>query len=123
VTDRVAGGGRLEHRIARILSIGSAAAIVLLVVGTVLLFAAGGSPLDSSWPPFDPRSLVASLLALEPAAYLYLGLVVAIATPLLRVGVALVAFARAGDARMAVVSAAVLVVVAVAIGVAGPLGD
>jgi uncharacterized membrane protein len=123
VTDRAAGDGRLEHRIARILSIGSAAAIVLLVIGTGLFLAAGGSPLESSWPPFDPGSLAADLLSLQPAAYLYLGLVVAIATPLLRVGVALVAFARAGDVRMAVVSAAVLVVVAIAIGVAGPLGD
>jgi uncharacterized membrane protein len=122
VTGSSSSGGRLEHRIARILSVGSAAAIVLLVVGTGLLLASGGSPLDASWPPFEPGSLPADLLALEPAGFLYLGLIVAIATPLLRVGVALIAFARAGDARMALVSVGVLVVVAVAIAVAGPLG-
>ena len=122
MTASVVGGGRLEHRIARILSIGSAASIALLAVGTGLLLAAGGSPLDQDWPPFEPGSLVAGLLALQPAAYLYLGLIVAIATPLLRVGVALVAFGRARDVRMAVVSAAVLAVIAVAIAVAGPLG-
>jgi uncharacterized membrane protein len=115
--------GRLEHRIARILTIGSAAAIVLLAVGTGLLLASGGSPLDASWPPFEPATLVADLVALEPAGFLYLGLVVAIATPLLRVAAGLLAFARAGDARMAAVSTAVLVVVAVAVAIAGPLGD
>lgn len=118
-----AGGGRLEHRIARILSIGSVTSIVLLAAGTGLFLASGGSPLDGVWPPFDPGSLVADVLALRPAGLLYAGLIVAIATPLLRVGVALIAFARARDVRMAVVSAAVLFVIVVAIAVAGPLGD
>jgi uncharacterized membrane protein len=122
VTVLAANDGRLEHRIARILSVGSVASIVLLVAGTGLLLAAGGSPLDASWPPFEPASLPADLLALQPAAFLYLGLIVAIATPLLRVGVALLAFLRVGDARMALISAAVLVVVAIAVAVAGPLG-
>lgn len=122
MTGAAAGGGRLEHRIARILSIGSAASIVLLAVGTGLLIASGGSPLDESWPPFEPGSLVADVIALRPAGLLYLGLIVAIATPLLRVAVALLAFARARDLRMALVSAAVLIVVAVAVAVAGPLG-
>jgi uncharacterized membrane protein len=122
VTGIAASGGRLEHRIARILSIGSAASIVLLAVGTGLLLASGGSPLDESWPPFEPGSLVGDVIALRPAGFLYLGLIVAIATPLLRVGVALVAFVRAQDVRMAVVSAAVLAVVALAVAVAGPLG-
>ena len=119
----VASGGSLEHRISRILTIGSAASIILLAVGTAMLLAAGGSPLDGNWPPFEPGSLVPALLTLEPAGLLYLGLIAAIATPLLRVGVAFIAFARARDVRMAVVSAAVLVVIAVAIAVAGPLGD
>ena len=89
MTVLAANGGRLEHRIARILSVGSVASIVLLVAGTGPPLAAGGSPLDASWPPFEPASLPADLLALQPAAFLYLGLIVAIATPLLRVGVAL----------------------------------
>jgi uncharacterized membrane protein len=122
VSASTATGGRLEHRIARILSIGSAASIVLLVIGTGLLLASGGSPLDTNWPPFEPSTLVEDILALQPAGFLYLGLIVAIATPLARVGVALVAFARARDLRMALISAAVLAVVAAAIAVAGPLG-
>ncbi len=116
-------GGGLERRIARILSIGSASSIALLALGTGLLLAAGGSPLDGRWPAFAPSSLPADLLALKPTGLLYTGLIVAIATPLLRVGVAFVAFARARDARMAAVSVAVLAVIATAIAVAGPLGD
>jgi len=118
-----AGGGRLEHRIARILSIGSVTSIALLAAGTGLHLASGRSPLAQAWPTFDPGSLLADLLALRPAGLLYAGLIVAIATPLLRVGVAFIAFARARDVRMAAVSVSVLAVIALAIVVAGPLGD
>jgi len=122
MTARPAGGGRLEHRIARILWTGSVASILLLVAGTLLLLAAGGSPVEAGWPAFDPASLVPDLVAGRPAGLLYAGLVIAIATPLLRVAAGLVAFARVGDVRMVAVNAAVLVVVGVAVAVAGPLG-
>ncbi len=105
----------VEAIIARLLTIGTRVAISLLAVGSVLLVAAGVSPLAEGWPPFDPAALVPDLLALRPAGFLWLGLVAVIATPLLRVGVATAGFARAGERRMAFLGVAVLVVIVLAV--------
>jgi uncharacterized membrane protein len=53
---------------------------------------------------------------LKPIGFLWLGLLAVIAAPIARVGVALVAYAREGDRLMVAVSAAILLVIAVAIG-------
>ena len=47
--------------------------------------AAGISPLDPGWPPLDVAAIPSDLLALRPEGFLWLGLLVTIATPLLRV--------------------------------------
>ncbi len=59
-------------------------------------------------PTFDPGTLVASLLALEPAAFLWLGLLAVIAAPIGRVIVAGVATPRTRDWPMVVISLAIL---------------
>jgi uncharacterized membrane protein len=106
---------RVEALVARLLTIGTRIAVGLLAIGSVQLVAAGISPLAEDWPPFDPATLVADLLALRPAGFLWLGLLAVIATPLLRVGVSTAGFARAGERRMAVLGIAVLVVIGLAI--------
>ncbi len=55
------------------------------------------------------------LLALRASAYLSLGLIVLIATPFVRVGGSVVAFARQGDRRFVVVTALVLVVMCLSV--------
>ncbi len=110
----------VEARVARILATGTVVAVVLLAVGTVLLIAGGTSPLASGWPPLDLASLPADLVALRPTAFLWLGLIATIATPLLRVAASTWGFGRAGEPRLAALGLAVLVVIALAI-VAGTL--
>jgi len=110
----------VEARIARILSVGTRIAVALLAAGSVLLVAGGASPLDRGWPPFEPASLPAGLVALRPTAFLWLGLVATIATPLVRVAAATWGFGRAGERRLAALGIAVLVVIALAV-VAGSL--
>lgn len=110
MTGEVNGGtdaGRLERRIARLLTRGTYLAVALLAVGVVLLVAAGRSPLDGG-PPFDPAQLPADLLALQPAAFLYLGLIAVIATPAARVGASLVGYLVRRERAMAGVAAAIL---------------
>ncbi|HSW43069.1 MAG TPA: DUF1634 domain-containing protein [Patescibacteria group bacterium] len=111
----------MDARIARILAIGTRAAVALLAVGSILFLAEGRSPLVPDWPPLDLPSLPAELLGLRPAAFIWLGLIATIATPLLRVAASSWAFGRAGERRFLVLGAAVLVVVAFAI-VAGYVG-
>ncbi len=110
----------VEARIARILAVGTRVAVAFLAIGTVLLIAGGTSPLATEWPPLDPASLPADLVALRPTAFLWLGLVATIATPLLRVAAAAWGFGRAGERRLAALGVAVLVVIALAV-VAGSL--
>ena len=105
----------VETRIARILTIGTRAAVALLAVGSVLMLAEGISPLTPDWPPLDLASLPADLVALQPTAFLWLGLMATIATPLLRVAVSTWSFGRAGERRLAGLGVAVLVVIALAV--------
>jgi uncharacterized membrane protein len=111
----------VEVAIARLLATGSGVAIVLLAIGSLLLVAGGTSPLAPDWPPLDVTTIPADLLALRPEGFLWLGLIVTIATPLLRVGAAVVGFARLGERRMVALGLAVLVVVGLAV-VAGTAG-
>jgi uncharacterized membrane protein len=80
----------------------------------------GISPLDPA-PAFDLRSIPIQIAALDPLGFLWLGLVVVIATPSARVAVALLGYARAGDRRMALVAVAVLVVIGLSVALASTL--
>lgn len=104
----------MEHRIARIITIGTYLGVGLLAVGVVLLLAAGISPLDSP-PPLEPGAALEALVTLQPEGFLWLGIVIVIATPVARVAAALVGYAEAGDRRMALVSAAILAVIGLAV--------
>lgn len=116
-----AGGAVVERRIARLLEVGTLIAIGLLAVGSSLLVLRGISPLDPDWPPLDLGELPADLLALRPEGFLWLGLLVTIGTPILRVVAATIGFAGAGERRMVALGVGVLVVLGLAI-VAGSTG-
>jgi len=106
----------IEAGVARLLTLGTRLAIGLLAIGSLLLVAAGISPLAEDWPPLDVAAIPADIAALEPAGFLWLGLLATIATPLLRVGAATLGFAAAGERRMVALGIAVLVVIALAVG-------
>jgi uncharacterized membrane protein len=110
-------GVRLERSIARLLTVGTYASIALLAIGFALMLATGVSPLTGT-PAFDPASIPADVLALRPLGFLWLGLIVIVATPSARVAAALVGYARSGDRRMVVVSIAILVVIALSVALA-----
>ena len=71
------------------------------------MLAAGISPL-SGGPALDLSSIVADIASLQPAGFLWLGLLAVIATPITRVIAAAIAFARAGETRMVGVAVAIL---------------
>ena len=107
-------GSGFEQRLGRLLIVVTYAAVALLAIGVVLLLLAGISPL-SGGPPLDPAKLVPDLLALDPAGFLWLGILVVIATPLSRVIGAAVGFIGRGERLMAVVSLAILGVIAISV--------
>ncbi|HET7027322.1 MAG TPA: DUF1634 domain-containing protein [Candidatus Limnocylindrales bacterium] len=110
----------LEGRIARVLTIGTLAAVVLLAVGGLLLLLGGGSPLDPA-PAFDLAAVPARIAALQPVGFLWLGLLLVVATPASRVAAGAVGYARRGEPGMAIVGLLVLIVIAAGV-VAGLLG-
>lgn len=107
----------LERTIARLLSTGSYASILLLAIGFALMAAGGISPFAAA-PPFDVGAVPADLLALRPTAFLWLGLIVVVATPASRVAASLVGYVRRGDSRMAAIATLILIVIALSVALA-----
>jgi uncharacterized membrane protein len=99
-----------ETWIGRLLIAMTYAAVAVLVIGVGLMVVAGISPLAGG-PPFDPADLVAELTSLTPAGFLWLGLVVVIATPICRVIGAAISFGLTGQWTMVGVAIAILVVI------------
>jgi uncharacterized membrane protein len=116
------GGGELglERTIARLLTVGTYASVVLLAVGLVLMTANGIAPL-SGGPTFDPGRIPADVVALRPVAFLWLGLIVVIGTPSARVIASLVGYVRGGERAMAIVAVLILAVIAASVAIARAL--
>jgi uncharacterized membrane protein len=124
--DREARRRIFERRIGRLLIALTYASVVLLLIGVVLMLAAGISPL-SSGPPLDPRTLVSGLVALEPDAFLWLGLLAVLATPVSRVVAAAIGFARTGEWMLVAAAVGILATIVLSIAsvvvFAGPSTD
>jgi len=103
-----------DRTIGRILIWLTYVAVVLLAVGVVLMLASGISPLDGA-PPFDLAALPADLAALQPVAFLWLGLLVMLIAPIARVIVAGVGYALDREWVMVLVAIAILAVIAVGV--------
>lgn len=112
-----AASDSLERTVARLLTTGTYLSIALLVVGVLLMIASGIGPL-SGGPAFDPGSLRGDLAGLKPAAFVWLGLIVVIATPSARVAVSGLGYIRRGERGMTVVACLILLVIAVSVVVA-----
>jgi uncharacterized membrane protein len=114
MTERRGDPTDLQLAIARLLTIGTYASVALLTAGVIALIAAGRSPLDEA-PGLDPGRLPADLLALRPEGFLWLGLLLVVATPAARVVATLVSYVRRGERTMAWVSIGILAVIALGI--------
>jgi uncharacterized membrane protein len=114
MNDTQSPGREFERRLGRLLIVVTYVAVALLAIGVGLLLVAGISPLAGG-PPLDPAGLLADLLALDPAGFLWLGILVVIATPLSRVVGAAAGFIGRGERLMAVVSVAILGVIALSV--------
>ena len=110
-----------DRTIGRLLIAVTYVAGLLLLIGVLLMVATGTSPL-SGGPALDLTSIVADLVSLQPAGFLWLGLLTVIATPISRVIAAAVGFGLAGDRRMVGVAVGILIVIALSIATALLIG-
>jgi uncharacterized membrane protein len=109
---------RLELLISALLRAGISISLALIVAGTVVSFAHHPDYTRSAealarltrpgMAPRDLRAVGAGLGAFRGQALVMLGLLVLMATPVLRVAVSLVSFVRSGDRAFAVLTSAVL---------------
>lgn len=111
----------LDRAIARLLIIGTYVSVALLAVGALLMFALRISPLEGG-PPFEPGLILDDIVGLRPVGFIWLGLLVVVATPAARVAASLVGYLRGGEPRMALVSGLILIVIAVSVAIARGLG-
>jgi uncharacterized membrane protein len=118
MTARDGTPGGLEAALARVLQAGTYASMALIALGTALFLGGGGSPMEAG-PPLRLATLASDLATGRASAFLWLGVIGVVATPMLRVVGALVGFARAGEWRM--VGVAIAIVVVVCIGIAAGL--
>jgi uncharacterized membrane protein len=107
----------LERSIARVLTVGTYASIALLVAGVAAMVVAGRSPLEAA-PGFDAARIAGDIAALRPEGFLWLGIVLVVATPSARVAASLVGYLRRADQAMAVVSVLILVVIGLSVAAA-----
>ena len=110
----------LDRLIGRLLTIGTYASILLIAIGTVLMFASRIDPLAGG-PPFEPGLIVDDIAHGRPAGFIWLGLLVLLATPIARVIVSFFGYSARGERTMAIVSVLILLVIAasIALGNAG----
>lgn len=114
-TPRETGSMRdAERRIGRLLIGATYVSVGLLVIGFVLMMADGVSPLAGG-PQLDLPGLGAQLVALDPAGYLWLGLLAVIATPIGRVIVAGIAYAREAEWLMVGIALGILALMIVGV--------
>ena len=99
-----------EWRIGRSLIVMTYVSVAILVIGVGLMVAAGISPLAGG-PAFDLADLPAELAARAPAGVLWVGLIVVIATPIVRVIGAAITFGLGRQWIMVGVAVAILVVI------------
>ncbi len=107
----------VERVIGRLLIAATFVSVGLLVIGIGLMIVRGVQPL-SGGPSVDLATLGAQVTALQPAGFLWLGLLAVIAAPIGRVIVAAIAYARDGDWQMVGISIAIVLVIAVGIATA-----
>ena len=110
----------IETTVARLLTLGTRLAIVLVLIGVGIMLAHGVDPLLTAIPPFSIASIPADLLALRAEGFLWSGLLVVMAMPVARVIVSGFGFLAAGDRRLALVS--LLVVLVLTASVVAPQG-
>lgn len=106
-----------ERRLGRLMIVLTYVAVGFLAVGVILMVRAEVSPMAEA-PPFDPRQVWSDLLTLQPDGYLWTGLLIVIVTPISRVAGAAVGYVQRREPIMALVSVAILAVIAISLALA-----
>jgi uncharacterized membrane protein len=106
---------RMEHLngiVHNLLGIGLILSILMMVVGIILQLLSGG---HLPTVMILPSQMIASLLAFQPTGFLSLGLLLLIATPVVRVVASVIIYASNRDWRYTLVTLTVLVIITLSV--------
>jgi uncharacterized membrane protein len=103
-----------ERLIGRLLIALTYVSVAFLVVGVGLMARAGISPM-SGGPALDLATLGEAIGTLDPAGFLWLGLLAVVSTPISQVLVAAVSYARSGDRAMVGIALTILTIIVVGV--------
>ena len=112
----------IETLAARLLVVGTYLAVGLILIGVLGMLAQGIDPMSATAPTFDPTAIPSDIASLQPAGFIWAGIVVVMTLPIGRVVVAGAGFFASGERRLALVSALVVLVVALSLVVASQVG-
>lgn len=114
MSEREARRRAFERRIGRWLILVTYLSVGLLTIGVALMAIAMISPMEGG-PALDPTRLLPGLIALDPSAFLWLGLLAVIGTPVTRVVAAAIGFARTSEWLLVLAALGILAIVAVSV--------
>ncbi len=105
---------QIEYIVSHVLRYGVLLSFLIILAGSVLLFTQGGDQATvrlSGMPiPHDPRAVITGLFHVQPKAIIDFGLMLLIATPVVRVAVSVFAFLLEDDLVYAGITLFVLIV-------------
>ena len=96
--------------ISRVLQIGVILSSMIIGAGMFLSFLHPISQQIDTFFPLTFAQIVAGLLVLQPEAVIFLGLIMLIATPVIRVAISIIAFAFEHDRTFVMISSIVLMI-------------
>jgi uncharacterized membrane protein len=117
INEQVRRALRAERLIGRLLIALTYLSVVFLVVGVGLMAGAGISPM-SGGPALDLATLANAIVTLDPAGFLWLGLLAVVSTPISQVLVAAVTYARSGDRAMVGIAVTILAIIVLGVATA-----
>jgi uncharacterized membrane protein len=107
-----------ERTIAGVLFVGTLVGVGSLAVGVALMLGAGISPTSDTWPPFEAGRVPGDVAAARAEGFLWAGIVILIATPIVQVIAELAAFVLRREWRMALVATAILAIIGLSVALA-----
>ena len=106
---------RTELTIAKLLKVGVLLSAAIIFIGLALYLITGTGGFNDGAFPTDPLAIFNGLLSLKPYAIILIGLFILILTPIMRVGVSIIVFARERDSLYVVITSVVFLILIISL--------
>lgn len=102
--------GDIEIIISKFLRIGVMLSAATILLGLLMFLVSGNSGYTGNSYPITPTAIINGLLVFKPYAIIMAGLLILISTPVFRVGVSIIVFAKEKDYLYVKITTAVFII-------------